>query len=73
MGEGLLCIVCIFMVLWLLLLMSENRGLKNDVAKLKGQLRDQLEKNQTKLEIGAGRKLTAAELNRVNRSALHPS
>jgi hypothetical protein len=66
MAEGLLCLVCIIMVVWLLMLMSENRRLKADVAKLKYQLRDYLDDPSRRVEIRPGRKLTTSEINRIS-------
>ena len=69
MTEVLLCLVCIVMVLWLLLLMAENRKLKAETAKLRRQLRDHLGSAFGHLEIRPGRKLTASEVNQVDKPA----
>ena len=69
MTEGVLCLVCVIMVGWILLLMSENHGVKSDITKLKHQLRHHLNDPLRQVTIGQGRKLTKSEIGRVNQSS----
>lgn len=66
MEVPILCLVAIIMVIWLLMLMSENRSLKEEVKKLKRQLHDAMANSPLRVEVSRGRKLTPAEINRVN-------
>ncbi|MDA0577639.1 MAG: hypothetical protein O3B24_06015 [Verrucomicrobia bacterium] len=57
------------LVIWILLLMSENRALKSENTKVKNQLRDHMEKHFQQVAVIAGRKLSANEVNRITQSA----
>lgn len=66
MNEVILCLASVCMVSWILLLMHENRGLKEDLKKLRRQLQDELARSTPRVDVGAGRKLTTSEVNRVS-------
>lgn len=57
------------LVIWILLLMSENRALKSENTRVKNQLRDHMEKHFQQVAVIAGRKLSANEVNRITQSA----
>ncbi|MCE9612801.1 MAG: hypothetical protein K8T26_00905 [Lentisphaerae bacterium] len=69
MSELLLCLVAVCMVIWILLLMSENSRLKREVAELKSTVKDRLDQATGGVEVRAGRRLTRSEVDRASRPA----
>ena len=65
MAIPLLCVVALLQVIWILLLLSENRGLKSDLQALKQRLQHELDRARGGIQVGSGRRLTPSEIARA--------
>lgn len=68
MSIPVLCLVALLLVVWILLLRSENSALKQQNQKLQREMRERLERATGGVEVTQGRRLTASEVGRLDRT-----
>lgn len=68
MSTPILCLVALLLVVWILLLRSENNALKKQNQTLQREMRERLNRATGGVEVTQGRRLTASEVGRIDRT-----
>ena len=68
MSMPILCLVAFILVVWVIVLKMENQSLKADNAKLKERLGEHVDRATGGLKAEKGRRLSAGEVMRAEKS-----